>query len=73
MTADVIIEDTLEQPGSETANRHIAHVYRYGGTCEVCFNDNLFLLEAGDCMIIVTIKLVESVAPSADFRCKAIV
>ena len=72
MTEDVIIEDTLEQLGSEAANRYIAHVYCYGGMCEVRFNDNCFWMEAGDCMIIVSNKLVESVTPSADFRCKVI-
>lgn len=72
MNEDVILKDTLEQLGSEAANRYIAHVYCYGGTCEVCFNDNRFLMEEGDCMIIVSNKLVESVVSSEDFRSKVI-
>ena len=72
MTEDIIIKDTLEQLGTEVAHRYIAHVYCYEGTCEVLFNDNCFRLEAGDCMIIVSNKLVEGVTPSADFRCKLI-
>ena len=72
MNGDIIIKDTLEQLGTEAANRYIAHVYCYAGTCEVGFNDSCFQMEAGDCMIIVSNKLVENIAPSEDFRCKVI-
>ena len=72
MNGDIIIKDTLEQLGTEVANRYIAHVYCYAGTCEVGFNDSCFQMEAGDCMIIVSNKLVENIAPSEDFRCKVI-
>lgn len=72
MNGDIIIKDTLEQLGTEVANRYIAHVYCYAGTCEVGFNDSCFQMEAGDSMIIVSNKLVENIAPSEDFRCKVI-
>ena len=72
MNEDVIIKDTLELLGTEAANRYIAHVYCYGGKCDVCFNDSRFLLEQGGCMIIVSNKLVEGIVPSEDFRCKVI-
>ena len=42
MNGDIIIKDTLEQLGTEVANRYIAHVYCYAGTCEVGFNDSCF-------------------------------
>lgn len=72
MDKDVIIRDTLEELGTDVANNYIAYAYCYAGTCEVDFNDKAFRFEAGDCMIIVSNKLVESVVPSDGFRCKVI-
>ena len=72
MNEDVIIKENLVLLGTEAINRYISHVYCYEGTCEICFNDSHFLLEKGDCMIIISNKLVESVTPSTDFRCKVI-
>ena len=72
MWNDVVIEDHLESLGTEEANRYVAHVYCYAGQCDVCFNDGHFLLQEGSCMIIISNKLVESVIPSKNFRCKVI-
>lgn len=72
MEGDVIIEDNLKKLGTEEAIRYIAHAYCYEGSCEVSYNDGRFSFEAGDCMIVVSNKLVESVVPSDDFRCKVI-
>ena len=72
MNGEVIIEDTLERLGTEATSGYIAHAYGYEGTCEVVFNDNRFLFEAGDCLIIISNKLVERVTPSEGFRCKVI-
>lgn len=72
MNDDIIINDTLKLLGSETVDRHVSHVYCYAGSCAVRFNDADFLLTEGNCMIIISNRLVESVTPSEDFRCKAI-
>ena len=72
MNEDVIIENDLHRMGTDTASRYIAHVYCQNGVCDVCFNDGHFSLSAGDCMIVISNKLVESVSPSDGFECKVI-
>ncbi len=72
MDDDVVIEYNLDSLGTEQANRHVAHVYCLEGECDVCYNEGHAMLSAGDCMIVINNRLVESACPSAGFKCIAI-
>ena len=72
MNEDVIIENNLDKLGTDEANRYMAHAYCHEGGCRVYFNDGQFDFVAGDCMIVISNKLVESVVTSGDFKCDVI-
>ena len=57
--------DRMLEP--ELAN-HFTHAYCEVGECEVTFNMQTYTLRQGDCMIIVSNRLVSRVVPSDDFR-----
>ena len=72
MNNDIVIEYHLNSLKAEEAHQHIAHVYCYGGICTLYYNDQDILFSAGDCMILINTKLLDSIKPSSDFKCIAI-
>ncbi len=68
----IIIENSIENLASGDRSGYVAHVYGYDGSCHLSYNANRFVLERGDCMVIVTNKLLEEMTCSDDFVCKVI-
>jgi len=68
MTKEIIIRDSLDGIGEGEVALHLAHILCLGGQCEITYNDSLFTIREKDCTIIRATQLIESVAPSADFR-----
>lgn len=69
---DVIIEDSLDGVGCGRYEDYLAHALCLGGSCSFTFNEQRFELHEGDLMIVRKGKLLDDVAPSADFVVKTL-
>lgn len=72
MPENIIIESHFDNLATEGRSEYVAHVYCYAGHCDLFFNGQSFVLKAGQCMVIVTNRLLESVTPSSDCVAKLI-
>lgn len=72
ISENIIIEPHFDNITADNRSDYVAHVYCYAGHCALVFNSQSFELKAGQCMVIVTNRLLESVTPSSDCIAKVI-
>ena len=65
---DIVITQSLEGIGKGLFADYLAHAYCYEGDCRITFNNNIYTLSKGDCMIVRKTERVTRVEPSKDFR-----
>ena len=65
---DIVIVQTLEGIGKGILADYLAHAFCYEGDCRITFNNNVYTLSKGDCMIIRKTERVTRVEPSKDFK-----
>lgn len=66
MGSHIIIEDKLTNI-SEYPN-YLCHAYCHQGSCEFRFNNNTYMIVAGNCMIVRRTDLMDTIRQSEDFR-----
>ena len=64
----IIISDTLRGVGTEELAGYLCHAYCHEGSCEFTYNNNVYTLSAGECLIVRRGDLVSEVLESVDFR-----
>ena len=65
---DIVIAQTLDGIGKGLLADYLAHAYCYEGDCRITFNNNVYTLSKGDCMIIRKTERVTRVEPNKDFK-----
>ena len=65
---DIIVSDTLTGIGKGEVAGYLCHAYCHKGFCEFKYNNNVYRLKVGECLIIRRGDLVERVNESDDFR-----
>lgn len=65
---DIIVSDTLTGIGRGEVAGYLCHAYCHTGFCKFTYNNNLYRLKAGECLILRRGELVVSVGESEDFR-----
>ena len=58
---DIIVSDTLTGIGKGEVAGYLCHAYCHTGFCEFTYNNNVYRLKAGECLIIRRGDLVERV------------
>jgi AraC-like DNA-binding protein len=64
---DILIANTLADIGKGEFAKYLCHAYCHRGSCEFTYNNNVYRLTAGECLIIRRGDLVEEVKESNDF------
>ena len=64
---DILIANTLADIGKGEFAKYLCHAYCHRGSCEFTYNNNVYRLMAGECLIIRRGDLVENVTESNDF------
>ena len=64
----IIISDTLRGVGSEGLAGYLCHAYCHDGSCTFTYNNNVYTLSAGECLIVRRGDLVSDMRESTDFR-----
>ena len=64
----IVVKDTLDDIGKGPLADYLAHAYCYEGDCRITFNNNVYTLSKGDCMIVRKTERVTRVEQSKDFR-----
>ncbi len=64
----IIISDTLRGAGSEGLAGYLCHAYCHEGSCSFTYNNNLYTLSAGECLIVRRGDLVSDIRESTEFR-----
>ncbi|MBQ9559726.1 MAG: helix-turn-helix domain-containing protein [Bacteroidaceae bacterium] len=64
---DIIVSDTLTGIGKGEVAGYLCHAYCHEGFCEFIYNNNVYRLKAGECLIIRRGDLVERVREDEDF------
>ena len=64
----IIISDTLQRAGTEELAGYLCHAYCHQGHCRFSFNGNVYLLSAGDCLIVRRADLMADVCEDENFR-----
>jgi len=65
---DIIVSNTLTGIGKGEVAGYLCHAYCHKGFCEFKYNNNVYRLKAGECLIIRRGDLVERVNESDDFH-----
>ena len=65
---DIIVSDTLTGIGRGEVAGYLCHAYCHTGFCEFTYNNNVYRLKAGECLIIRRGDLVERVSESEDLQ-----
>ena len=65
---DIIVSDTLTGIGKGEVAGYLCHAYCHKGFCEFKYNNNVYRLKVGECLIIRRGDLVERVNESDDFH-----
>lgn len=65
---DIIVSNTLTGIGKGEVAGYLCHAYCHKGLCKFTYNNNLYRLKAGECLIIRRGDLVERVNESDDFH-----
>ena len=65
---DIIVSDKLIGIGKNEVAGYLCHAYCHTGFCEFTYNNNVYRLKAGECLIIRRGDLVERVSESEDFQ-----
>ena len=65
---DIVIAQSLDGIGKGSLADYLAHAYCYEGDCRITFNNNVYTLSKGDCMIVRKTERVTQVEPSKEFR-----
>lgn len=64
---DIIVSDTLTDIGKGEVAGYLCHAYCHMGFCEFTYNNNVYRLKDGECLIIRRGDMVERVSESNDF------
>ena len=64
----IIISDTLRGVGTEALAGYLCHAYCHEGSCEFTYNNNVYMLSAGECLIVRRGDLVSDIRESTEFR-----
>ena len=64
----IIISDTLRGVGTEELAGYLCHAYCHEGSCEFTYNNNVYMLSAGECLIVRRGDLVSDIRESTEFR-----
>ncbi|MBQ4386097.1 MAG: AraC family transcriptional regulator [Prevotella sp.] len=67
-TNHIIVASSLEGIGKGELAGYLMHAYQHEGSCEITYNDNIYKVAAGDCVIIRRGDLVADVWYSDDCR-----
>ena len=65
---DIIVANTLAGIGKGEVAGYLCHAYCHKGFCEFKYNNNVYRLKVGECLIIRRGDLVERVNESDDFH-----
>ncbi|MCR5138743.1 MAG: AraC family transcriptional regulator [Bacteroidaceae bacterium] len=65
---DIIVTDTLTGIGKGEVAGYLCHAYCHKGSCEFTYNNNIYRLKAGECLIIRRGDLVGRTDESDDFH-----
>jgi len=65
---DIIVSDTLTGIGKGEVAGYLCHAYCHEGFCEFTYNNNLYRLKAGECLIIRRGDMVDHVSESEDLQ-----
>ncbi len=64
----IVIASTLAGIGKQNLADYLCHAYCHEGSCEFTYNNNVYTLSAGECLIVRRGDLVSEVLESVDFR-----
>lgn len=65
---DVIFEHTLLNIGNYIKEEYLCHAYCHGGSCTFSFNDKLYTMQGGDCLIVRRCDLLTGIHEDEDFK-----
>ena len=68
----IVLASSFEGAGKGNLADYLLHAYCHEGCCTFTYNNKVFTLAAGDCMIMRRSDLLESVHPTEDFRVEVI-
>ena len=69
---NVIIESGVEHLAADAMLDYVAHVYVHQGRIDLKYHGEPMALEAGDCMIVRSQRLLSDVVPSTDCEAETI-
>ena len=64
----IVIQSALDGIGKGTLAEYLAHAYCHDGCCTFTYNNKVYTLATGDCMIVRRGELIGHMHPTEDFR-----